>query len=382
MISRRRLRILVYEPRPSWAAAFVRQALESDQVFEVQARTNTSSGIGTMTAQVKGAGLAETDAYDALAIGGLESVTPVDLERLNHFVSVRGGTVVLLPDARIPESVRVGLELPLFDEALVERPVDVHSKTATLRASEFLLPKAGSGSYRELATVRHLGAERAAVIALARGSGQLLISGLLDGWRFRADNKGSFEQFWRGVIADGALQSPPPVAIEIDPAVAAPGQPIRIRATLRETEWSRSGRDITLPMLSASLIPADGRAEMIRLWPAATPGVYTALLTVPSSGRYSVRVESASASAEMPLMAEDAAASVTPDHSASLVALARASGGGEFDVGLDALIERLHQMDLPVMNNRVQPMRSGWWILPFAGLLTAEWTIRRRKGQR
>ena len=81
-------------------------------------------------------------------------------------------------------------------------------------------------------------------------------------------------------------------------------------------------------------------------------------------------------------MVEDAAASVTPDHSASLIALARASGGGEFDAGLDGLIERLHQMDLPVMNNRVHPMRSGWWILPFAGLLAAEWTIRRRKGLR
>jgi hypothetical protein len=28
------------------------------------------------------------------------------------------------------------------------------------------------------------------------------------------------------------------------------------------------------------------------------------------------------------------------------------------------------------------PMRSWWWLLPFAGCLTAEWWLRRRAGLR
>ncbi len=122
--------------------------------------------------------------------------------------------------------------------------------------------------------MNHLGTERAAVVVIPRGSGRVLISGLLDGWRFRAENNGAFERFWTGVLADAALQSPPPLAIQIDPAVAAPGQPIRIHAIVRETEWSRGPRGIGVPVVAGSIHSSGGRAEMIRLWPAAAPGVY------------------------------------------------------------------------------------------------------------
>ncbi len=141
MVSQRRLRILVFEPRPSWAAGFVRQALERDPAFEVQSRTNTSTGIRTETIRAGGLSMSNTDAFDVLAIGGLEALAPADLERASRFASSRGGTVVLLPDARIPEPVRVGLDAPVFEEALVDRPLDVHSSVATLRASEFIFPK-------------------------------------------------------------------------------------------------------------------------------------------------------------------------------------------------------------------------------------------------
>jgi hypothetical protein len=28
----------------------------------------------------------------------------------------------------------------------------------------------------------------------------------------------------------------------------------------------------------------------------------------------------------------------------------------------------------------MHPMRSAWWVVPFAGLLTLEWAFRRRQG--
>jgi hypothetical protein len=383
MVSQQRLRILVFEPRPSWAAGFVRQALEQDPAFDVQSRTNTSKGISTQTIRPGGLSMANPDAFDVLAVGGLEALTQADLERVSRFAAIRGGTVVLLPDARIPDPVRMALDVPVFDEALVDRPLDVHSSAATLRASEFILPKTADRSHRPLATVNHLGSERAAVVSIPHGSGQVIISGLLDGWRFRAENNEAFERFWTGLIADAALQSPPPLAMQIDPSVAAPGQPIRIRATVRETEWSRGSQGIAVPRVTGSIISAGGRAELVRLWPAAAPGVYEGSIAAPAEGRFSLRVESPAGAAETPLLIRTEARTVATDHSPSLTALARSSGGDNFDAGrLDAVLERLAQMDAPMTENRVHPMRSGWWILPFAGLLTAEWTLRRRKGQR
>jgi len=383
-VSSRKLRVLAYEPRPSWGASFVRQALERDQVFELNARTETSRGIHTETRQAPAVlRFSDVETFDVLVIGGVEALTRADVDVLERFASLRGGTVVLLPDARIPEHVRAPLELPIFEEVLVDRAVDVQTSAAALRASEFLLPKDSAGRYRALATVRHLGTERAAVLEVVRGSGQVVVSGLLDGWRFRAENSGGFDSFWRGAIADAALLAPPPVTVAVNPVVAPPGDQVRIRVSVRATEWEQKAGEIDVPSVTASLIAMDGTTDPIRLWPAATPGVYETSVAAPPGGRYSIRVSGSGGSAEAPLLVETSAAPVTPDHLPALSALARASGGERFDAAqLEAVAKRLQQIGPPPADHRVHPMRSGWWMLPFAGLLTAEWTLRRRRGQR
>jgi hypothetical protein len=49
---------------------------------------------------------------------------------------------------------------------------------------------------------------------------------------------------------------------------------------------------------------------------------------------------------------------------------------------LSALVRQVRDRAAPDVATTVHPMRSAWWIVPFAGLLCAEWMLRRRQGLR
>ena len=72
----RRARVFVFEPRPSWAAGFARQSLESDPLFDVRAVARTSRGVITRTA---GAPVAlsslDPDSADVVLVGGLDALS-------------------------------------------------------------------------------------------------------------------------------------------------------------------------------------------------------------------------------------------------------------------------------------------------------------------
>ncbi|MEO5895473.1 MAG: hypothetical protein ABIS06_07220 [Vicinamibacterales bacterium] len=384
MVSSRKLRVLIYEPRPSWSASFVRMALESDPAFDVRTTTSTSRGISTVTAGPPASlGALDPNRFDVVAVGGLDLLTAADLDTLERFASVRGGTMVLFPDARIPDRVGSALELPSFDEVLVERPIDVQTAVATLRASELLLPRSGAAKYRSLATVTHSGAQRTAVVVTTRGSGQIIVSGLLDGWRYRGERDGAFAGFWRGTIADAASAAAPRLALQVDPLIARPGRQIRIRATVRLSECTHETGAIRFPTVRASLVAPEGEGSLVRLWPAAVPGVYEATIVAPSEGRYTVRVEGLGVATEVPIVIDPAATPVTPDHSRGWAQLAHSSGGATFKAAeLERVASRLQQIDAPQIGQRMHPMRSGWWMFPFAFLLSTEWALRRRQGLR
>lgn len=381
-VGARKLRVFVYEPRPSWPAGFVRQALEGDAVFDVSATARTSRAVATETARApRSLAALDHDSIDAIVVGGLEGLTDSELAVLGRFASARGGSVVLLPDGPIPEHVRAALDLPAFEELLLERPVEVRSDSVRFRASELLLPRGGV-RYGTVATVTLGAVSRPAVMSFAHGEGDVVVSGVLDAWRYRSEQAGGFVPFWRGLLADAALRAVPPLAVEIEPRVARPGQRVAIRARFRETEWTRTPGAIGFPPVSASLVT--GRTdEMVRMWPAAAPGVYEARITAPVAGAYAVRVRSGRSTVEAPLVVAPAAAHVSPDHSADWRRLANASGGQMFEAQeTQQLAARLRGIDAPLVEHRSRPMRSAWWIVPFAGLLTIEWAMRRRKGQR
>jgi hypothetical protein len=56
--------------------------------------------------------------------------------------------------------------------------------------------------------------------------------------------------------------------------------------------------------------------------------------------------------------------------------------GGAVAASADAAARALEAMEAGNIQRTARPMRSPWWILPFATLLCAEWTLRRRAGMR
>ncbi|HVL66429.1 MAG TPA: hypothetical protein VM364_04110 [Vicinamibacterales bacterium] len=377
----RRCRILFFEPRPSWSLTFVRRALEADPLFEVAAITRTSRGI---TATTAGAPVSLTAAalerYDVIVGGAPEGVTDAEWDALLRFVAVRGGRLVLVPDVPLPQRVRTRLALPALDEVLVEKPLSVSVGSLSMLATETLLAPGGEGS-AVLGSVEQGSAARAAIVAVPYDEGGVILSGVLDGWRFRADPASQFELAWRALLADAAFAAPPPFAVEVTPAVARPGDDVLVTVTVRSTEFETAGRAAHVPPVRAYLVGGGGGREMIRLWPADGAGVFEGRLKAPSDGRFVVSAGAGERTAGAVLIVRDDTVHPARDDSATLAFLAEATGG-RVTTSLEGLRDQLRALRPPVADARLRPMRSPWAAVMFAALLCGEWASRRRSGLR
>ncbi|HEY6893457.1 MAG TPA: hypothetical protein VI258_04770, partial [Rhodanobacteraceae bacterium] len=139
---RERLRVLAYDGRPSWAATFLRRALESDPRFDVETLTATSPNVAARTGGAIRLGDASLSTFDAVIVGGLEALTTADLRALDEFMRQRGGGVLVVPDRRIDDrAILEWLQLGPLREQLFEQPdsLTVPQGLPAVRASELLL---------------------------------------------------------------------------------------------------------------------------------------------------------------------------------------------------------------------------------------------------
>jgi hypothetical protein len=392
----RRLRVLAYEPRPSWPLAFVRRSLEADALFDVTATVRTTNRSATTSAGAPASlSAVQADRFDAILVGAPEALTDADTRALDAFVSRRGGTLILLPDRPFTAPVGRRFGLPAFDEVVLEGPLALQPPGPLLRASELLLPPPAGYGFEAVRVVRHGDRDRAVMISVLRGEGRLIVSGALDAWRYRADADASFDMFWRGLVADAAAAAPPRLAVTIEPSVVRPGDDLTVSVTLRPTELTAERGVIEVPAVEAELVatggnvqkdprtlgPSDPRTLGVRLWPDVTPGVYTARLQAPRAGEYALSVRAAGTSADAPLLV--AGDVVHPASTGSRAAnWAVETSGGAVVTDVEDLAGRITALDASVTERRTRPMRSPWWIVPFAGLLCAEWALRRRVGER
>ena len=67
---------------------------------------------------------------------------------------------------------------------------------------------------------------------------------------------------------------------------------------------------------------------------------------------------------------------------AELTRAVEASGGTTVASGQEAMLARAIRPAVSPTVTTVYPMRTWWWLLPFAGALSAEWWLRRRAGLR
>lgn len=378
----RPLRVFAHESRPSWAAAFVRRALESDPAFAVAASVRPSRNVDVTAGGAVPLRPDSLNRFDAVIVGAPEELTAAHVDALESFVRVRGGVLVFVPD-RLPSGAAARLLPPRgFDEVLLDRAISLDVKgSGRLRASELALPREPGPGATPLATVPPR--ERTAIVWWPLGAGRILFSGALDAWRYRAADADGFETFWRTTVAAAAISAPAPVSVTIEPPVVRTGTRARVRVGLRRPEYDDRAAAVTIPAARAELIAPDGSSEIVRLWPSSEPGVYETDVDATRAGRHSVRVSAAGSSAEAVFLASDDEARGSPDDRDVLAAIAAATGGRTADLTeLSPIVGLLRNAQRPRLAAQVYPLRSSWWILPLAGALCLEWALRRRRGLR
>jgi hypothetical protein len=389
--SGRRLKVLAHEPRPSWATAFVRRALERDATFEVSAFVQASRGLEVRSGSPPAALTADAlSAFDVVLVGAPEELQASDVEALRSFALRRGGTVVLLPDRR-PSGRYLNL-LPgsTFDELLVENAVALHSTSEAdrnvLRASEFAIPRGVSAGAVPVASLEHGGTRRSVVLTWPLGAGSVMFSGALDAWRFRASADDGFSRFWRARVAEAALAAPQRLEVTVDPGVARPGEALRVRVQFRRTELEETADVTRVPAVRASLVGSNGFEDVLRLWPTAETGVFEARVRAPAVGQYNLHVTSGNgATADDVLIVVPNARHPADVHAGSngiVEAIAASTGGVAVSAGDLAPLQR-HLRSLPRrhVERKIRPAGSVWFVIAFAALLCGEWAVRRRRGR-
>ncbi len=377
MVGSRRdpLRVLLYELRPSWATTFVRRALESDGRFQVSAVTDISRGIQVRAGQGVALEHLALDDVDTVIVGGLDRLSAVDVAWLGRFMGERGGSVALIPDGRVANPAWrtfVGDDVTIV-ERLLEHPAPLMTRSPLPRLDASELLTFTSPDAQTIAAASGSGAP--VVITLPKAGGQLLLSGALDAWRYRADSGVQFDRFWQTAIAGLAMAARPSVEINIAPAILAPGETGRLTARVR--------RSLSSKAVSARIVDGD----VVRLWPSATVGEFTGTFSAPpDAGAHAMRVSARGVPERFgsaPFVVGRGDAVVAEDRP-PLALLSRSHDGIEVDEHhldqLEAFIRA--QTPAPPAPVARHPFRSAWWLVMFSACLSGEWWLRRQNGLR
>jgi hypothetical protein len=369
-----RLRVLVYEPRPSWTSTFVRRAIEADPRLDVTARSRVSTGLTVATAGAPGLTASDLDELSAVVVGGIDDLQAAEVDLLHQYAVQRGGSVLLLPD-RWPE----GPVRRLLPRAARERLVAQPLRAGVLQATEFTLFPEPSPPDRVLAA---LDEGTAVVVESPLGLGHLVVVGAMDAWRYR-DEQGRFDGFWRALVARLARRAGEPFEISPRAAMAAPGETVRL-----DVRWrSLGGAADVWPAMHAWMTCEGGAQVPARVWPAPAPGHFHLEVVRDRPGRCVVEAARADAPAEGRSAVIDVRKPLNRGggpRTGALAAVAEAHGGRAFRTdevdGLAQAIRTAIRPDTEAVESR--PMRTPWWIALFAGALGGEWWLRRRHGRR
>jgi hypothetical protein len=403
-----RLRVLFFDARPTWLSTFVRRSLEQDPGFVIHARVITSRDIstafGTPPARLDDAGL---DEYDVVVVGAPEALSAADVAGLERFMRRRGGSVTLLYDRRAAGpidrlvTVRDWAVRPDGEPVRIDRAprIGQASTVPALLASAFAWPVGLPAGARPIALADGAAPDAAAARPLVWsapvGAGRLIVSGAYDAWRFRDRDAARFDAFWRTVIGDAAAAAPAALALELDRNVARPGEPVHAGVTLRTAALgvrTGDGGPVVATAIGAAIRPVSDPAGMALSDAAATPlgvlpdgpaGSLAATFSAPSEpGLYEVTVHADGITMTRPLLVTRDAVAAGREERDLLAAWAAARGGAAIDAArLASLPDALEMtLDAPRRSERWHPMRSPWWIIPFAVALAGEWWWRRRRG--
>ena len=375
------LHLLFYEPRPSWIATFVRRALERDPRFAVSGIDYASRGIRISTGDEASLDPPTLRQVAAVIVGGLDRLAVGDRDLLDRFARERGGSLVLLPDAPIGSGpAREWLPAANSRQVLLGAPSRAFRRLAAPGDSGFGDPGVRwcYGARRQGACAREWFGRSGRHRVTPYGAGRLLVSGALDAWRYRAENEAAFDRFWRSAIAGTALAAPPPVDVEVTPAVMRPGETAHVVARIRRSALAAAPAG---PLRVSARLDT---GEPVRMWPEAGTDVFTGSFVASGPALQRVTVSAGNDGSGSALLAIDPAARRAEPIGPPLAMLAVSRGGidvtPEHLSDLEAYLRR--EVSAPPVRTTTHPMRSGLWILPFAACLSGEWWLRRKRGLR
>ncbi len=411
-VDERAWNVLVYDPRPSWMSTFVRRALERDPRFAVTSRIVTSRAIST-TAGRAPATLDDPSTlapFELIILGAPDALGERDINGVESFLRQRGGSVVLLFDtpARGATDRLTGVAgiadwsmhtsptaLPLrAPPFLASSRASVSATRAPLLATQVLSPvNLSAGAEARLVDA----AGRSIVWQTSVGAGQLLVSGALDAWRFRDPDTSAFDRTWQQLIGNAAAASVPPLVVSVTPNVLAPTDSALVRVVLRDAAlaYATEGRTADISTDVAAHLQwterDSTRREPVRLWPDGAIGSLRGTLRLPQLGSpsddavpFDARlVVTADGGQSETAVRIDGARRHASAEGLDLLRRWTATHGGSVE-SMSTLLALADSIGAVVQAapraERWYPMRSRWWIIPFALALGAEWWSRRRRG--
>jgi hypothetical protein len=413
------LPVLVFEGRPSWTTTFVRRALETDPRFAVTSATRVSrdivAGVRVEGVRVASAGPAGSRPparierlttsvlapFATVIVGAPETLSQEETAALREYVA-RGSALVLAPDRRPAGAYTSLLASATTVERLLDEPLALalaHEQGIALLASELAETRALPAGARLVTKssaqpnplpARASVASAASIWITPSGAGQILFVGALDAWRFRGRTGDGFDRWWPQVIDWLAREATGALTIACEPQVATPGARVSVRVRAPRTGAAES------TSVSASLDTltprGEGRGEgnPVRLWPDAEPGVFTGTLNAPTGpGVYAVSARGAQVgagaewTAQTPLIVDAGARRARGADDRWRAATESRGGVAVTRDHIDRVMRAVqHRPAARAGSGRIWPMRSAWWLLPFAACLGGEWWLRRRAGLR
>ncbi|MEO7361726.1 MAG: hypothetical protein ABI120_15450, partial [Gemmatimonadaceae bacterium] len=384
--------VLFFDARPSWMSTFVRRAVERDPRFAATSRVVTSTNVSTDAGTPPGTLDDPTviDRYDAVVVGAPEALSERDVQGLENFLRRRGGSVVLLFDGNKSGKYERLAEFTTFTNTANSQPAiisDVGGDSIAMRTTEWMWPNRLPSGANVLAWSdaknADVAARRPIVWTAQAGAGRVVVSGALDAWKFRDERSSGFEKFWQQTIGAAAGRSVPAIEIEFAARPFEPGEAVEIIVTSRAAALAELRAGLTLRTEMAVALVTDSGRSAVRVWPTGTPGSFRGTLRAPGQpGTYSLIAAASGSSAARGLVVSRDVRVENSREPGLLASFVNAHGGSvvaaEQLAELPALLERVLQ---PTLRRVVwHPMRSAWWLLPFAAALSLEWYLRRRSG--
>lgn len=391
----RKWSVLFFDPRPSWMSTFVRRAVERDTRFAVTSRVVTSTNLSTDAGRPPAAlyEAAVMELYDAIVVGAPESIGARDAEGLDRFLRRRGGSVVLLFDENKRGASERFAPVGTFTSTSNGAGIvisDANSDSIALRATEWMWPDQLPAGAQVLASsmqgVPKSGtnnSKRPLVWSVSAGAGRVIVSGALDSWKYRDESQSSFEKFWQQTIAEAANAAIAGVEIELPNTPQLPGVLVPIRVTSRTAALAEAQQNGTVSSTMRVQLETASGARLVRMWPTASPGEFRGEFTAPSSpGTFVVSAAADGARDNAPLVVDSEASPAIEPAGEALSAWVAGKGGEVLPESRIDDIERMVDGKVATVERRSvwHPMRSWWWLVPFAAGLSLDWWLRRRRG--